>query len=135
MMRINNKGFTLIELIVTIVLLTVLMGIGGYSIINIMEGSKEEDYQLLLENINSAVELYYQECTFVTKTCSNPITLGFLVENGYLKGNSTNDDDTFTLVNPKDNNNISSCEISYTENNGVITVSAVNPSDSCPTSY
>ena len=58
----NTKGFTLVELIATIVLLSLVMGIGAFSITQIIKSAKEKDYKLLIENINNAAELYYQEC-------------------------------------------------------------------------
>jgi prepilin-type N-terminal cleavage/methylation domain-containing protein len=154
MKRINNKGFTLVELIATIVILAIVMGIGATSIISILNKTREKDYKLLIDNVRSAVELCYQECLYGNTNLSCPdldirdsyyhITLGDLVKNGYLKGNNTDKgesnnikDDKFTIVNPKDNQNISSCKIKYvynTETKKIIIV-ADNPTGSCPTSY
>ena len=88
-----------------------------------------------MENINNSVELYYQECRFVNNNCVSILTLGDLVTNGYLKGNATNDDNTFTLVNPNNGENISGCKIKYTYSSGKIIVEAVNPTGACPTIY
>ena len=60
----NNKGFTLVELIAAIVLLSLVVGITSYSIIGIINRNKEENYNLLIKNINSAAETYYQECRY-----------------------------------------------------------------------
>ena len=133
--RINSKGFTLVELIATIVLLALVMGIGSYSITTVIKNSREKDYSLLIKNIKDAVEGYYQECKFVNNNCDNEITLGYLVKNGYLKGNGTDSSGAMILVNPNDEVDISSCRISYTYSNGKITVTAVNPTGSCPTNY
>lgn len=143
MNKMNNKGFTLVELIATIVILAIVMGIGAYSITAIIENSREKDYELLIKEIVNATETYYQECKFVDNNCDSDsqITLDFLVTHGYLKGNSVKTDETnenkekFILVNPKDNKEISNCEIKYQYSGGKITVSAVNPTGSCPTSY
>ena len=138
MIRLNRNGFTLIELLAVLMLLAIIMGISGYSIVAVLKNSRENNYNLLIENINSAVEQYYVECKYDDKssiTCLNQITLGKLVEYGYLKGNSTNDDNTNGLVNPKDNNVISNCVISYSYNGGKINIEAIEPTGSCPTSY
>lgn len=136
MKKIDNKGFTLVELIATIVLLSLVMGIGAFAITKIINNAKEKDYQLLIENINNAVELYYQECKFVDDNCQTPITLGFLVNNGYLKGNSKitegTDKDKMTIVNPNNDKNISDCWIKYEYKNGKIVISAIT-SENCPT--
>lgn len=134
MNKMNNKGFTLVELIATIVLLSLVMGLGAYSITAVIKKTREKDYQLLIENVNNAVELYYQECRFVSDNCADEITLGYLVTNGYLKGNGTNSDDSLTLVNPNDGKNITGCVIKYTYN-GEMELVAVNPTGSCPATY
>lgn len=142
MKKIGSQGFTLVELIATLVLLSIIMGIGTYSITTIINNSKEKDYELLVKEIVNATEVYYQECRFSNHNCDSDskITLDFLISQGYLKGNSTifddvNDKEVFTIVNPKDNKNISSCIIEYEYTNGKIKVTAVNPTGSCPRSY
>ena len=47
----NNKGFTLVELIATIVVLALVMGLASYSIVGIIKRSKEKNYELLVTNI------------------------------------------------------------------------------------
>lgn len=148
MRRINNKGFTLVELIATIVILAIIVSIGAFSITSIIKSSKEKDYQLLVKNILDASELYYQECKYSGTgviTCdsyddgSYDITLNDLVINGFLKGNASikdsegNDLNDLGLTNPKDDIDISGCNISITYGNGEVLVSAVNPTGSCPT--
>ena len=140
MKKIGNKGFTLVELIATVVLLALVMGIGAYSITNVINNSREKDYQLLIKNIKDSVELYYQECKFVDNNCDSEITLGYLVTNGYLKGNALgkdNDgkDNNLGLVNPKDEKDILSCMIRYTYSSGkiVIEYASQNSTNSCPT--
>ena len=137
----NNKGFTLIELIVTIVILAIVMSFGAYSIISIINATKEQNYQTLVKNIKSAVESYAIECKY-SKTdnidCTDKqITLGELVKYGYLSGNSKDDTTKeYTLINPKDNKSISNCIVKYAENSkGKITVTAVTTTGSCPKPY
>ena len=139
----NNKGFTLIELIVTIILLAMILSIGAYSIISIVKDSREKNYNTLIKSIKAATESYVIECKYSHEdgdddnvTCSNQITLGDLVKYGYLSGNSKNNDEKYTIVNPKDNASIAACIINITKNsNGTITITANNPTGSCPTSY
>ncbi len=136
----NNKGFTLVELLATIVVLALVVSIGAYSITNIIKKTKDENYKLLIEHIRSAAELYYQECKFSNNsgiTCSSDgtVTLGDLVLYGYLKGNSTDTNDRSSLINPNDEVNISSCKIKVTYSSGKVNVSAVTTSGSCPTEY
>lgn len=145
MNRLNNRGFTLVELIATIVVLALVMTIGSYTITGVLKRSKEADYELLITNIKSGVEAYYQECKYSGSTYINcpsvledgyySIKLGSLVEYGYLKGNSKGSDDKVILVNPVDKVDILECLLKYKYSNGSISIVAVNPTGSCPTSY
>lgn len=137
---LNREGFTLIELLAVLILLAIIMGLGSYSIIGIINNTREKDYELLIENINSAVEEYYIECKYDKPNisewkCENKIYLSRLVEYGYLKANST--DGSNVLVNPKNNKKISDCMIEYSYVDGKINIDAEgnNSTNSCPDSY
>ena len=144
----NNKGFTLVELLATILVLALVMSIGTFSVLAILKNAKEKNYNLLLNNIKDASELYYQECKYANSnnsgiTCNLTKTkLGDLVKYGYLKGNSTvkvsnniKEKDKYTLVNPINDQNIENCYISveYISNKIVVTAAA-NSNSNCPTS-
>ena len=145
----NKKGFTLIELLATIIVLSIVMGIGAYSIINILNSSKKKNYDILIDNINSGAEQFYQECTYSSNEIVNSSTvcrkdgngnlrtnLGTLVEYGYIKGNdSDKNTKKFSISNPLDKVDISNCEIMiYFDGN--VNVSAITGTNtSCPTSY
>jgi prepilin-type N-terminal cleavage/methylation domain-containing protein len=133
MKKLGNKGFTLVELMATIVLLSIIAGIASYSITTIISNSKEKNYQLLIKEIKNAVELYYQDCKFINNDCDDQITLGYLVNNGYLKGNSVDSNNRSFLVNPNTEVNISNCSIKYSYNNGNIIVESNGEiSTGCP---
>lgn len=135
----NNKGFTLVELIATIVLLAIIMGIGAYSITAIIKTTEEKNYNLLIKEIKTSVELYYQECKYMNdNNCDDQITLGYLVDNGYLQGNAEitidNEIKDLGLVNTKDDVNIRDCMITYNYTGGKIVVESngQNATNSCP---
>ena len=136
----NNKGFTLVELLATLVILALVMSIGTFSIIAIVNNSKKKNYEFLITSIEDASENYYQECRFSNNSgisCMKDgnaytITLGDLVAHGYLKGNSK-ENDVFTIVNPNDNENISTCSIKVSYNNNRIKVEDLTSGGSCPT--
>lgn len=146
----NRKGFTLIELLATIILLALVVGISSYAITTLIQNSKNKNYDLLISNIKDASELYYQECRYgdvsgidCTKKAdgSYQVSLGALVNYGYLKGNDTVKSENtivngkYTIVNPKDNQNISACVIKILYSSGKVTVKAVTTTGSCPTEY
>ena len=135
MNKLNSKGFTLIELVATIVVLSIVLGISSYAITGVIKNSKEKNYQLLINEIKAAVEEYHIECNYSeeSQTCSNTFTLGSLVTNGYLKGNYQETGGNLTLINPKDDEVISNCEITYSYTDGKYTIDSAQNGTSCPT--
>lgn len=156
----NNKGFTLIELLVTIILISILMTISTVSVIGLLNKSKQKSYDILIKNIETATENFYEECdntnlietkinafcvekiSTITNTNNKVATVSLkdLVNYGFLKSSSKNNNNK-TVTNPKDNNDIGDCKITITktiDSKGVVTytitpVSSTN--ESCPASY
>ena len=97
-------------------------------IIDLFNKSKDKSYNILIEDIKTAGENYYQECEYgdlsnISKygdlACSkndNPkeVSLGNLVKLGILKASGNNN----TIVNPKNKKNISSCTVTITKEVG-----------------
>ena len=143
MERMNNKGFTLIELVATVVLLILVMGIGAFSITKIINNSKEKDYQLLIKNIKDAAEEYYLECKYgdvsddILVGCNDldNVSLYDLVLYGYLTGNSKDSDNKYTLVNPNNGESIAGCKIKIVYNDGNVNVQEVGTDTKCPSDY
>ena len=129
LIKLNKKGFTLVELIATIVVLALVVSISAYAITNIINSAKEKNYELLIKNIKDASETYYQECKYSNNsgiTCDDTVKLQDLVNYGYLKGNGTKDN-KMEIINPKDNKNIGACSIAVKNENGKLTIEG-----SCP---
>ena len=144
----NNKGFTLIELIATIVILAVVLSITGYAITGIISSARQKNYELLITDIKSAAELYYQECTYMSTASLNKhvcndgtvrnITLGELVIYGYLTSNdSTESENSMRVINPNTEEDISDCQIkiTYEDELDEIKIESVNKSEKCPEAY
>lgn len=140
-MKVNNKGFTLIELMATIIILALVLSITGFSIFSVINSGKKKNYELLISNINSAAELYYQECKYMTTDLAicdvENITLGDLVDYGYLTNNDSDKDgeDSVKLINPNTDEDITNCKIKVEMNNNKVKVIAVNATGSCPVEY
>ncbi len=156
----NNKGFTLIELLVTIILISILMTISTVSVIGLLNKSKQKSYDILIKNIETATENFYEECdnanlieTKINAFCVEKIStipntnnkvatvsLKDLVNYGFLKSSSKNNNNK-TVTNPKDNNDIGDCKITITKNidsKGIVTYTITpvsNTNESCPASY
>ena len=56
--KMNRKGFTLIELIATIVLLGIIASISFVSIYRVIEKNKEDNCKILVNNIKAAANEY-----------------------------------------------------------------------------
>ena len=137
MEKLNKKGFTLVELIATIVVLALVVSISAYAITNIINSAKEKNYELLIKNIIDASETYYQECKYSNNsgiTCDDTVKLQDLVNYGYLKGNGTKDD-KMEIVNPKNNEYIGECSIAVKYEDGKLTIESMSNNNSCPNDY
>ena len=111
----NNRGFTLIELIVTIALLALISTISVSVIGNIRGKHNVNAYYELLKNVESAAKLYVTDNRYNLKSvginikCPNnntfTISLQQLVDNGYLTtdngGIKNFDGNTLTLSENK----------------------------------
>ena len=83
-----KKGFTLVELLVTIVLLGVVGAIVIYNMTSVTSNSKESEYDRFIATIKSAAKVYssnnpeafdslYSNRSFVYFTVKDLITIGF----------------------------------------------------------
>lgn len=125
----NRKGFTLVELLATLTILGIIIAIGGISISAIMNNAKEKQFELLVSNIKSAVENYYQECTYGGSSCNYEISFQYLLDNGYISPNKDK-----KLVNPKTDGDITSCKISYSFTGNKFVIRNEPPTNAnCPT--
>ena len=116
----NNKGFTLVELLMTIVLLAVIIMIAGPSIFNALKSGKQESYGIMISNIKTASITYFEECKYhgsgINCTINNnkvTVTLQELVDYGFLTATSECNDNSCVNVikNPKDQVDIGACQI------------------------
>ena len=90
----NNKGFTLIELISVIALIVILALIVVPTVITFINKNKENSYIEMLNSIESAADVYMTENRYnesvITKALDNGITLQELINNGNLKDSLNN---------------------------------------------
>lgn len=67
----NNKGFTLIEVLVTLVVISLILGITINYFSSTMAINKEEAYEVMKNNIISASQDYINECNSEIIDCDN----------------------------------------------------------------
>jgi len=134
----NNKGFTLVELISTILILSIVLSVTGMTISAVLDRSHKKNYELLIVDIKSASELYYQECKYmasINSICAKEeVELKDLVEFGYLTSNNSEENSTASVINPITKEDISSCKIKVELINDKIKVIPITTTN-CPTEY
>ena len=99
----NNKGFTLIELIATIALLAIISVISVVSISGVINQSKVSDCESLVSNIKTSVKEYVSDNRY-SFTSNNDFTItgDKLIDDNYLVG---------PIINPFDNSEITPSSI------------------------
>lgn len=83
MRKINNSGFTLVELLVVIVILVIIMSIAIPSVTSSLERSKEKQKNAKIYLIESAAEIYVDRHKN-TITNGSVITINNLIKEGLL---------------------------------------------------
>lgn len=157
----NKKGFTLIELLAVIVVLGVVLTLAMPSILDSINASRNSSYKILIGNIKTAAETYYQECeygdlsdknkygdNYCTITDGNTIdtTIGALANTGILKVSESDENNKLVVLDPRDTTkNLNSCKITITkekkditDNNGITSSKVMyevkgSTQDGCPT--
>lgn len=135
MLKINNKGFTLIEMLAVIVILGVLAVIMVPTVTTLIAKNKNDNYKNLENSILSAAKVFISDYRYDiqldSSTCSgtddtrnisiislsnegnisltdSKLKIGTLVDNGYL---TTNKDKK--ILNPKDDSKHLNLDSSY----------------------
>lgn len=121
----NNKGFTLTEVLSVLVIISLITIIAIRSFGNTLSLNKEEAYNIMKKSIIKASYSYIEECVSKTIKCDfsfenkNYFNAKILKENGYFKN----------LNSPIDGKDLSNClTIEATKKNGVI---IANLKDNC----
>ena len=77
MKKLNNKGFSLVELIIVIAIMAILVGVVGTQVIPYLENSrKAKDTQILSAWNTAAVSAYSTEAGNLDSTATYTITIG-----------------------------------------------------------
>lgn len=119
----GRKGFTLIEVIATLVIISIIAVAIMKGISPTLSSSKEEAYNLMKKNIITASYSYVDECEANLINCSfsfhenNRFTASILRDSGYFNN----------LTSPIDNRDLGNCLIiEATKENGVVKIDLID---------
>lgn len=156
-MKLNKKGYTLIELLAVIILIALIAVIVIPNVLSNIDKSKNASYNIMISSIETASKNYFVECeygdlsdtskygSYACSITNNEIeaTLGDLANTGFLTGEyvKNGEAEEKIIYNPKNNQNINNCTIIITkkiDSNGKVTYE-IKPNSSgassCPTEY
>lgn len=105
--KINNKAFTLVELLVTIVLMLSILGIAILSLINASNKNKERALSEVYDQVKTAAQEYFNSNEYFINSLGNEeiayVSVGTLVNEDYL--NKT--------INPVSEKPLNNCDTVY----------------------
>ena len=158
----NKKGFTLIELLAVIILVALIGVLVMPTVINTTNQTKQKSYDILIKNIVTSAQTYYEECeygdlsnntkygSYACEINNNTITttLGTLANTGMLTVSDIdpNNKDKKVVLDPRDTTkDMSACQITITkvksnikDDNGITSNNVTykveaSSGDNCPT--
>lgn len=100
----KKTGFTLLELLVTIILIISVLGIAIVSVMELSEKQKENEYERVKQTIKDAAEQYFTSNEYIFETLDEDsigiISVKQLVEEDYIN----------KVVDPRNNKSINECD-------------------------
>lgn len=111
-MNLNNKGFTLTELIAVIVILAILALVGIPAYNTISRQTMERQY----ENLVSLIET--EATKYGAATGSNLTNVDELIKEGYLEADGDDDEGNPTIFDPRDNSSMNCLLVEIEYQNG-----------------
>ena len=115
-MKLNNKGFTLVELLAVIVIVGLVLASSTYVVINAINNSKETGSELNEKNIFEAARIYTIECSSDTIDCDSKwiekeeieyfcVSIDELKNKGLLKEDVTVSDENKQIIIKRNKDN------------------------------
>ena len=126
----NKKGFTLVEILSTIVLIALLLGLGIPGVMKISDNMKKRAYNTKVDLIEQAAGLWGQDnktrlqsddCNIDGKEYKcKKISIDNLIGDDYLEADGKDGSNNYIYTNPETDKNIINCEVFvYKKNNRV----------------
>ena len=145
--KINNKGFTLVEVLAVVAIIAIIGLIAIPNVISSINTGKKASYNTMIGNIKIAAQTLFEEVENNgsldgVSVSGNTMTtnLQVLIDNGFLSGTKGSGDTKKHIINPKNNKDMGNCSISIVKSvdaNYKVTYNINNNSSDvewCPTS-
>jgi len=125
----NKKGFTLVEILATIVLISLLLGLGIPGIMKISQNMKKRNYNTKVDLIeqagilwgqNNKTELQRDKCDIDKDSNTGESgkesncrvkKIDDLIKSDYLEADGKDDSNNYIYINPETDKNIIACEV------------------------
>ena len=132
----NKKGFTLVEVLAVVVILSIILSMATFGVMNIRRNSLQKLVDTKISNLESSAIIYGQENqNELTETCNidevdydfcKLVNVKDLIENEYYTTNEANSENKKDLINNVTNKSMLCDEIQIYKKNNRVYAKAIN---------
>ena len=107
-MKKKNKGFSLIELLATLFIISIVFSISTYFVMNTINNSKDKGTSISINGVKKTASLYVKEYPENITWNNNKacVYTKDLIEYGYLKPKQLKDTNTYVIITKNESNTI-----------------------------
>ena len=132
----NKKGFTLVEVLAVVVILSIILSLATLGVMNIRRNSLQKLVDTKISNLESSAIIYGQENqNELIETCNvdevnydfcKLVNVKYLIENEYYTTNEVNSENKKDLINNVTNKSMLCDEIQIYKKNNRVYAKAIN---------
>ena len=132
----SKKGFTLVEVLAVVVILSIILSMATFGVMNIRRNSLQKLVDTKISNLESSAIIYGQENqNELIETCNvdevnydfcKLVNVKYLIENEYYATNEVNSENKKDLINNVTNKSMLCDEIQIYKKNNRVYAKAIN---------